>query len=108
MYGFTKGKEKFDNFTKHFDRACAVATDGAPAIVGQYHGFVTLAEEKIGHPVMKLHCIIYQENLCAKISNSAFKDVMSTVWKIVNFLVARCATTHRVSLFAKTDGDHMP
>ena len=44
---------------------------------------------------MKLHCIAHQENLCAKISNSALNDVMSTVTKIVNFLVARSATTHR-------------
>ena len=44
---------------------------------------------------MTLHCIGYQENLCAKISNSALYDVMSTVMKIVNSLVARSATTHR-------------
>ena len=44
---------------------------------------------------MKLHCIVHQENLCAKISNSALNDVMSTVTKIVNFLVARSATIHR-------------
>ena len=44
---------------------------------------------------MKLHCIVHQENLCAKISNSALNDVMPTVTKIVNFLVARSATTHR-------------
>ena len=44
---------------------------------------------------MKLHCIVHQENLCAKISNSALNDVMSTVTKIVNFLVARSTTTHR-------------
>ena len=44
---------------------------------------------------MKLHCIFHQENLCAKISNSSLNDVMSTVTKIVNFLVARSATTHR-------------
>ena len=44
---------------------------------------------------MKLHCIVHQENLCTKISNSALNDVMSTVTKIVNFLVACSATTHR-------------
>ena len=44
---------------------------------------------------MKLHCIVHQENLSAKISNSALHDVMSTVTKIVNFFVARSATTHR-------------
>ena len=37
----------------------------------------------MGHPIMKFHCIIHQENLCAKISNSDLNQVMSTVTKIV-------------------------
>ena len=71
----------------------SVTTNGAPAIMGQ-HGFITLVEQKIGHPVMKLHCTIHQENLCEKILNSALNDVMLTVTKVVSFLVARSATTH--------------
>ena len=62
----------------------------------QHREFVNLIEQKIRHPVMKLHCIVHQENLCSKISNSALNDVISTVTKIVNFLVARSATTHRL------------
>ena len=61
----------------------------------QNRGFVTLVERKIEHPVVKLHYIIHQENLCATISNSALNDAMPTVTKIVCFLVARSATTHR-------------
>ena len=61
----------------------------------QHRGFVTLVERKIEHPIVKLHYIIHQENLCATISNSALNDAMSTVTKIVCFLVARSATTHR-------------
>ena len=102
MYGTTTGKDILDTFTKHFEergidmkKIFSVTTDGAPAMIGQHRGFVNLIEQKIRHPVMKLHCIVYQENLCAKISNSALNDVMSTVTKIVNFLVARSATTHR-------------
>ena len=64
-------------------------------MMGQHRGFVTLVEQKIGDPVMELHCIIHQENLCAKISNSALYDVMSIVMKIVNFLVAHSAATPR-------------
>ena len=59
----------------------------------QDRGFVNLIEQKIRYPVMK-H-IVHQENICAKILNSALNDVISTVTKIVNFLVARSATTHR-------------
>ena len=57
---------------------------------------------------MKLHCIVDQENLCAKISNSALNEVMSTVTKIVNFLVARSATTYRQfrSLLEETESSY--
>uniref|UniRef100_A0A8C6LBI0 HAT C-terminal dimerisation domain-containing protein n=1 Tax=Nothobranchius furzeri TaxID=105023 RepID=A0A8C6LBI0_NOTFU len=73
----------------------AVTTDGAPAMVGKHRGAVTLIEEQIGHPITKLHCIIHQENLCAKMSNSDLNDVMATVSKIVNFIVKQSALTHR-------------
>ena len=102
IYGTTTGKDILDTFTKHFEergidmkKIFSVTTDGAPAMIGQHRGFVNLFEQKIRHPVMKLHCIVHQENLCEKISNSALNDVMSTVTKIVNFLVPRSATTHR-------------
>ena len=60
------------------------------------------------HLVMKLHCIIHQENICAKISNSALHDVISTVTKIVSFLVAHSATTHGQfrSLLKKMERGH--
>ena len=64
-------------------------------MMGQQRGFVTIVEQRIGHPVIKLHCIIYQENLWVKISKSALRDVMSFLTKIVCFLVAHSATTHR-------------
>ena len=73
----------------------SVTTDGASAMIGQHGGFVNLIEQKIRHPVIKLPYIVHQKNFCAKISNSALNDVMSTVTKIVNFLVAHSATTHR-------------
>ena len=101
-YDTTKGKDILNTFTKNFQergidikKIFSVITDGAPATMGQHRRFVTLAEQKIGHPVMELHCIIHQENLCVKISNSALYDVMSIVTKIVSFLVVRSATTHR-------------
>ena len=102
MYDTTKGKDLVKTFIDHFDqkevnikKIFAVTTDGAPAMVGKHNGFVSLIEDKIGHPIMRFHCIIHQENLCAKISNSDLKQMMSTVTKIMNFLVGRSALTHR-------------
>ncbi|KAG9259865.1 general transcription factor II-I repeat domain-containing protein 2-like [Astyanax mexicanus] len=86
----------------------AVTTDGAPSMVGKQKGAVKLIEEKVGHPIMKLHCIIHQENLCAKMSNSDFNDVMATVAKVINFLVKRSALTHRQfrSLLEEMDSEY--
>ena len=64
-------------------------------MVGKHCGFVTLVEQKIKPSVMRLPCIIHQGNLCAKISNSALNVLMSTVTKIMSFLVACSPTTHR-------------
>lgn len=72
-----------------------MTTDGAPAMVGKQKGFVKLLEDQIGHPTVKFHCIIHQENLCAMISNLELNNVMNTVVRIVNFLVAQSALTHR-------------
>ena len=101
-YSTTKGKDILDIFIKNFEergidikKIFSVTTDDAPAMMGQHRGFVTLVEQKIGHSVIKLHCIIHQENLCGKTSNSALNDVMSTETKIVSFLVATSASTHR-------------
>ena len=38
----------------------SVTIDGAPAIMEQHHEFVTLIEQNVWHPVMKLHCIFVQ------------------------------------------------
>ena len=98
MYGTLKGKNKPKILRKEgidLKKIFSVTTDGAPAMMGQHRGFVTLVEQKIGYPVMKLHCIIHQKNIGGKISNSALNVVMLTVTKIVSFLVARSAATHR-------------
>ena len=97
MCGTTKGKDITKNFEERgFDiKIFSIATDSAPLMMGQHRGFVSFVEQKIGHPVINLQCIIHLENLCGKISNSALNDVMSTVTKIVSLLVACFATTHR-------------
>uniref|UniRef100_A0A3Q2UT69 DUF4371 domain-containing protein n=1 Tax=Haplochromis burtoni TaxID=8153 RepID=A0A3Q2UT69_HAPBU len=88
-------KECFDEQGIDITKIFAVTTDGAPAVVEKHRGAVTLIEEQVGDPIMKLHCIIHQENLCSKISNSDLHDVMPTVAKVVNFIVKRSPLTHR-------------
>ena len=110
-----KEKIYFNTFFKNFEergidikKIFSVITDGTPAMMRQHSRFVALVEQKFGHPVMELHCIIHQENLCGKISNSALYDEMSIVTKIVTFLVARSTTTHRQFRSLLKDGKCIP
>ena len=71
---------------------CGVTTDGAPAMVGKVKGVVSLIEEEmrnagIERKLVKTHCIIHLEALCAKYLK--MQEVMRVVIKIVNFVRAR-------------------
>ena len=58
--------EHFEERGFNISKVFAVTTDGTPAMVGRQKRAVKLIEEKVGHPIKKLHCIIHQENLCTK------------------------------------------
>ena len=68
---------------------CKIATDGAQAMCGTGIGFVGLLKsalkEKIDITIF--HCIIHQQNLCAKSLKS--KHVIGPVIKAVNFIRAQ-------------------
>ena len=78
-----------------------VTTDGAPAMIGEKKGFVSLLQEHIGtdHKLIKLHCIIHQDALCAKSLN--FKDIMTVVVKTVNFILSRGLNHRQFQEFLK-------
>ena len=65
-----------------------ITTDGAPSMVGRQQGLANLLQleaNKVGNDtVMQFHCIIHQENLCAK--SVKMQNVMSVVTKTVNFI----------------------
>ena len=74
-----------------FSNLCGVTTDGAPSMIGKNLGCAALlAKEKEAQGYGNLitaHCIIHQENLCAK--SLEMPHVMSTVVKTVNFVRSR-------------------
>ena len=95
----TTGKDIFEavllclkEFKLDLSKLICVTTDGAPAMVGNKKGFVTLLENHIKalgyeNRIIKLHCIIHQEALCAQ--HSEMNEVMIAVVKIVNFILSR-------------------
>ena len=70
-------------------------TDGAAAMVGNKKGFVKLLENHVGRKLLNFHGIIHQESLCAKTSSLNLGAVMTTVVKIVNYLISHSSLIHR-------------
>ncbi|XDV11489.1 hypothetical protein PO909_000420 [Leuciscus waleckii] len=72
-----------------------ITTDGAPAMVGRKSGLATFVSQKVsecGGKVVKYHCILHQEQLCAK--SVGLVNVMRDVVKIVNNIRSK-ALSHR-------------
>ena len=84
-------------FNLDLSKLVSVTTDGAPAMVGVRKGFVALLKKHMvtagyENEVIKLHCIIHQEALCAK--NTTMTEVMNIVVKVVNKILSN-SLNHR-------------
>lgn len=94
-------KETLARFSLSLLNISGVATDGAPAMVGKREGLVTLIADfakVVGNAsIMKYHCIIHQENLCAKSLN--IEQVISVVVKTMNFIRSRRLNHHQFQTF---------
>ncbi|XP_060881678.1 general transcription factor II-I repeat domain-containing protein 2B-like [Metopolophium dirhodum] len=103
MKGTTKSCDIFNALISTLNRfgiklnnLSGVITDGAPSMVGKNEGLVALIKKEMSTcgalQLMQYHCIIHQENLCAK--SVGFQTIMKDVVKIVNFIRSR-ALNHR-------------
>ena len=95
MKGTTRGIDLLEAVMKTIKRVglplsklSGITTDGAPSMAGRQQGLANLLQleaSKVGNDtVMQFHCIIHQENLCAK--SVKMQNVMSVVTKTVNFI----------------------
>ncbi|XP_012554783.2 general transcription factor II-I repeat domain-containing protein 2 [Hydra vulgaris] len=94
MKGTTKGEDILSEVKKtmiKFDlpetKLSGVTTDGASSMKGKNNGFVALFKKSIKHNILSYHCIIHQEQLCAKVLE--MKEVMEIVIQTVNFIRSR-------------------
>eukprot|EP00795_Rhopilema_esculentum_P005809 gene5809-11111_t len=87
------------------DKICDITTDGAAALTGRNKGFVSLLKNSIGHDIISYHCIVHQQQLCAKVLD--MKEVLTFVVEIVNFICAR-GLKHRQfkNLLKECDADY--
>jgi hypothetical protein len=98
MKGTTTGKDVFNavlkvmgDFNLDYKLLKGITTDGAPSMMGKINGVAARLEKYVvgngGGPLLKLHCIIHQQNLCAR--SVKFRDVMDIVIKSINFIRSR-------------------
>lgn len=98
MKGTTKGCDIYrevklilEKFNLKMEKLHGISTDGALAMVGSKQGAVSFYSKECSD-LITIHCILHQENLCAKIIS--MEHVMKVVVKVVNFLRAG-ALNHR-------------
>ena len=83
---FSEVLNAFDKFGLNLSTLCGIATDGARAMSGTGIGFVgllksALKEKNISDNIAIFHCIIHQQNLCAK--SLKFKHVIGPVVNLI-------------------------
>src|SRR5277367_3884373 len=87
-------REVLQSYDLPWEKLIAVATDGAPAMVGGTHGLAGLIKA-INPNVFLYHCIIHQAVLCCKLSEE-LSVIMETIMKLVNYLRAKSSLQHRL------------
>ena len=102
LKGTTRGIDIFKAVEQVMDKnglkwenLSGITTDGAPAMVGKRAGLTALVSDKVcecGGSIFKYHCILHQEQLCAK--NIGQKNEMQDVVGIVNNIRSK-ALSHR-------------
>uniref|UniRef100_A0A6P7F1W9 General transcription factor II-I repeat domain-containing protein 2A-like n=1 Tax=Diabrotica virgifera virgifera TaxID=50390 RepID=A0A6P7F1W9_DIAVI len=93
LSGGTRGKDFLENFKikiceagLNINNLVSVCTDGAPAIVGKREGFISLLKKEYANleKLISFHCILHQQNLCAK--SASLNDTLEKNIVIVNFI----------------------
>ncbi|KAJ8031811.1 General transcription factor II-I repeat domain-containing protein 2B [Holothuria leucospilota] len=105
---FQATKTCIEDMGLEMEKLVSVTTDEAPAMVGARKGAVSLLENEmkdrgLNRELVKLHCIIHQEALCAK--SATLNNVMNVVVKTVNFIRSK-GLNHRQfqELLRETEG----
>ncbi|GBM63897.1 General transcription factor II-I repeat domain-containing protein 2A [Araneus ventricosus] len=76
------------------NKIVSIATEGARSMTGIHRGVTSILQKKINHEVLKFHCIIHQEALCAQTVPAEIVEVKNLVIKIINSILAK-ALYHR-------------
>lgn len=81
-------EEYLNKFDIPLENITAVATDGAPAMVGRYRGFATFLKEKVPD-VRTIHCVLHRNNLVAKYLSPELYEALQFCIKSINQIRAQ-------------------
>ena len=81
-------KEKFCKINLNLSNLLSVCTDGAPFMIEKHEEFVALLRRELPNPdtLMSSHCILHQQNLCAK--SALLSNTLNGVIGIMNYIQA--------------------
>ena len=74
----------------------SICTDGAPAMLGNRSGFVSLIRNEVPDVIIT-HCILHRHALMSRTLPSSLQYIMNSCVKIINFIRGR-ALNHRLFL----------
>ncbi|GFX70450.1 SCAN domain-containing protein 3 [Trichonephila clavipes] len=101
----TKGESIFNVLKEYFiensiplSNIISVATDGVPAMVGCYRGFIGHLKQNVPG-VSAIHCIIDRQHLVAKNLNGKLHDSLQFVINTINRLFAQLCEDNDESIF---------
>ena len=107
--GTTTGKDIYEFINLSLDKfnidrknIYSITTDGAPSLIGKHNGFITLFKESVDHEILRYHCLIHQQQLCAQKLN--MKHLMTDLVKAVNFIRSRGLNDREFKAFSDEVG----
>ncbi|KAI6649018.1 General transcription factor II-I repeat domain-containing protein 2A-like [Oopsacas minuta] len=92
-------------FNLSLGKHCGIRTDGTPVMIGKHKEFTSLMLKYVSHEVITHHCIIRQQQLCAK--TLQMKHVMEKVVSTFNIIRSNGLNPREFQAFLTEEGsDH--
>ncbi|CAH2002726.1 unnamed protein product [Acanthoscelides obtectus] len=108
----TKGESIFHVLKDYFiEKAIAlsniisVATDGAPAMVGRYRGFISYLKQNVSG-VLAIHCVIHRQHLVAKNLSVRLHESLHLVIDAVNRIRSNTLNTRLFAQLREENDEH--
>ena len=102
---FTVLKDFFIEKAIPLSNIISVATDGAPAMVGRYRGFVNLVKQNVPG-VFAIHCVIHRQHLVAKNLSGRLHESLQFVIKAVNRIRSNALNTRLFAHLCQENDEH--